>query len=201
PGPHEDSCAIVYGDVAGKSVSGALMMMAAHEVLNSLALTHRDPERLMDLANQRLYSLGRRKSFVAVAYLAPTPDGCGIRYLLAGQPQPFLRRRSGDIVELGLPENRIPLGALKNGNYQLCGVEMGPGDLILGYSDGVVDARSPDDEPFGTDRLAQVVADGPDGPRKLVDYVMGVLADFTRGTEPYDDLTLVAVQCDQEAER
>ena len=56
-------------DVAGKSVSGALMMMAAHEALHSLPLIHREPDRLFDLANRRLYGLGQRKSFVALAYL------------------------------------------------------------------------------------------------------------------------------------
>ncbi len=196
PGPEEGSYAVVYGDVAGKSVSGALVMMAAHEVLNSLALTHRDPETLMELANRRLYGLGRRKSFVAIAYLAPT--AAGLAYLLAGQPQPILRRRSGEVFELGLPENRIPLGALNNGRYQLRQVPMERGDLVLGYSDGVVEAQSPHGEVFGSERLTEVVAGGPDEPGEMVDHVMAVLSDFTSGTEPYDDLTLVAVRCDRE---
>ena len=196
PGPEEGSYAVVYGDVAGKSVSGALVMMAAHEVLNSLALTHRDPETLMELANRRLYGLGRRKSFVAIAYLAPA--AAGLAYLLAGQPQPLLRRHSGDVVELGLPDNRIPLGALNNGRYQLREVPMERGDLVLGYSDGVVEAQSPAGELFGSERLAEIVAGGPEEPRQMVDHVMGALSEFTSGTEPYDDLTLVAVRCDRE---
>ena len=196
PGPVEGSYAVVYGDVAGKSVSGALLMMAAHEVLNSLALTHRDPETLMALANRRLYSLGRRKSFVAVAYLAASP--AGLSYVLAGQPQPLLRKRSGEVSELGLPENRIPLGALNNGRYQLRQVPMEKGDLVLGYSDGVVEAQSPGGELFGTERLFETVATGPQDTQAMVDHVMGTLAEFTRGTDPYDDLTLVAVRCDQE---
>lgn len=196
PGPEDGSYAVVYGDVAGKSVSGALVMMAAHEVLNSLALTHRDPETLMELANRRLYRLGRRKSFVAVAYLAPWRGG--LSYLLAGQPQPMLRRRSGEVEELGLPENRIPLGALNNGSYQLRQVPMGHGDLVVGYSDGVVEAQSTGGELFGSDRLSEVIAAGPSDPKEMVDHVMAVLAEFTSGTEPYDDLTLVAVRCDRE---
>ena len=130
---------MIYGDVAGKSVSGALLMMAAHEVLHSLALTHPDPEELFGLANQRLYSLSRgRKSFVAMAYLAASPRGDGLHYLLAGQPQPLLRTHGGRVEELELPENRLPLGALVPYGYDLSHVALSAGDSVLGYSDGFV---------------------------------------------------------------
>ena len=197
PGPREGSRALVYGDVAGKSVSGALLMMAAHEALHALALTHRDPEELLNLANRRLYGLGRRRSFVAVAYLTSAADGQGIDYLLAGQPQPLLRSRTGEVRELELPENRLPLGALDNGSYRLCHVPMSHGDLVLGYSDGVVDALSPEGESFGSDRLAEIVRRGPSEPQAAVEAVVSSLEEFTRGTEPYDDVTLVAIACDR----
>ncbi len=190
--------AVVYGDVAGKSVSGALMMMAAHEVLHSLALTHRDPEQLLNLANRRLYGLGSRKSFVALAYLTSTPNGDGLLYSLAGQPQPLVRKRSGEVRELDLPPNRIPLGALDNGSYRLSYAPMERGDLVLGYSDGVIDARSPEGESFGIERLFSVVAQAGSSPPHLVERILESLDEFTQGTEPYDDVTLVAVECDRE---
>ncbi|MEE9561746.1 MAG: SpoIIE family protein phosphatase, partial [Thermoanaerobaculia bacterium] len=195
PGPHHDSSAIVYGDVAGKSVSGAMVMMAAHEALHSLAMTHRDPETLFALANERLYDLSE-KSFVALAYLTSAADGKGLDYMLAGQPQPLLRSRSGEVTELPLPEHRLPLGALKEGFYRLSHTPMGSGDLILGYSDGVIDAVSPAGEIFGTDRLARVVREAPASPSAVVQQVVSALEEFTHGSEPYDDVTLVAVGCD-----
>src|SRR4029453_8290412 len=68
PGPNGSGRALVYGDVSGKSVPGALMMMAAKEALHALAMAHHDPEELMRLANLRLHELGNR-SFVALGYL------------------------------------------------------------------------------------------------------------------------------------
>ena len=198
PGPREGTSAMVYGDVAGKSVSGALVMMAAHEALHSLAMSHQDPEELFDLANQRLYGLGHRKSFVALAYLTPSATGTGVDYLLAGQPQPLLKRRNGGVVELPLPEHRLPLGALINGGYRTCHIDIDPGDLILGYSDGVVDAISPLGESFGIERLSDVVASSPVRPDVLVDRVVDALQEFTEGRDPYDDVTLVAISCDRE---
>jgi serine phosphatase RsbU (regulator of sigma subunit) len=197
PGPRKGTFAMAYGDVAGKSVSGALVMMAAHEALHSLAMTHHDPEELFDLANQRLYKIGHKKSFVALAYLTLTADGTGIDYLLAGQPQPLLKSHRGTVTELPLPEHRLPLGALINGGYRTCRVDVTQGDLILGYSDGVVDALSPSGDSFGIERLSDVVANAPARPDILIDQVVDALRDFSEGTEPYDDVTLVAIACDR----
>jgi serine phosphatase RsbU (regulator of sigma subunit) len=191
--------AIVYGDVAGKSVAGALVMMAAHEALQTLALSHRDPEQLFELANRRLYGMGTKKSFVALGYVAASEDGSGIDYLLAGQPQLLVRAAAGAVRELPLPLHRLPLGALLEGRYRASHARMAPGDLVLGYSDGVIEALSPAGEPFGDERLARVLAATGGGPDEVVSGVLAAVADFTRGAEPYDDITLVAISRDPEA--
>jgi serine phosphatase RsbU (regulator of sigma subunit) len=183
--------ALVYGDVAGKSVPAALMMMAAHEVLHSLALTHRPAEELLALANRRLYQL-RRRSFVALGYLTGTPEG-SLRYVLAGQPGLLLRRGSGSVEELPLSRHRVPLGALGDGCYVLADVPVAAGELVLGYSDGVLDARSPAGEFFGPERLADALTAAPPDPSAAIDSILAALASFTRGEDPYDDVTLVAL--------
>jgi serine phosphatase RsbU (regulator of sigma subunit) len=189
--------ALVYGDVAGKSVPAALMMMAAHEVLHSLALTHHRAEDLLALANRRLYQL-RRRSFVALGYLTAAPEG-RLRYALAGQPGLLLRRTDGVVDELPLCRHRVPLGALADGAYVLDEVSVATGELVLGYSDGVLDARSPTGDFFGADRLAAALAAAPPDPTAAVDSILSHLAAFTRGEDPYDDVTLVAVARHQEA--
>jgi sigma-B regulation protein RsbU (phosphoserine phosphatase) len=174
-----------------------MVMMAAHEALHSLSMTHRDPETLFALANERLYDLSK-KSFVALAYLTSAPDGSGLYYMLAGQPQPLLRSRAGEVTELPLPEHRLPLGALKEGSYRLSHAPMGAGDLVLGYSDGVIEAVSPAGEIFGTERLAKVMREAPASPSAVVQRVVSALEEFTQGSDPYDDVTLVAVGCNGE---
>jgi len=191
-GPAPGDKALVYGDVAGKSVPGALMMMAAKELLHSLALSHPDPDELFDLANRRIYELHQR-GFVALGYLAPSANG-GLRYLVAGQPRPLKRRRDGTVEPLPLAEHRLPIGALAVGGYRSLETPLAPGELVVLYSDGVDEARSPDGEPFGEERLARVIAGADADPEAVVDAVLSALEDFTRGREPYDDLTLLAVQ-------
>jgi sigma-B regulation protein RsbU (phosphoserine phosphatase) len=198
PGEH----ALAYGDVSGKSISGALMMMAAHEVLNTLALAHPDPEELMRLANERLYALrGDRRagmqigSFVALGYIAFRPDVGTLRYTLAGQPPPLLLRGGSQVETLRMPDHRLPLGALRFGGHYILEIEMSPGDLLLAYSDGVVEAQSPEGEFFGEERLIRALADSPPhSPRAAVEHVLERIACFTCGHTPYDDLTLLAAR-------
>lgn len=192
PGPGGEPGAVVYGDVSGKSVPGALMMMAAHEVLHSLAMTHPDPEELLDLANRRLYRIGQR-SFVALGYLAGSANGGGLRYTLAGQPPPLRRDRHGRVSELPAPAHRLPLGAFHQGHYQLLETPVELGELIVAYSDGVIETISPDGEFFGEERLRATLALCPPEPELAVLSILEALDDFAQGQPAYDDLTLVAV--------
>jgi serine phosphatase RsbU (regulator of sigma subunit) len=184
--------AIVYGDVSGKSVPGALMMMAAYEILHSLAMTHPQPDRLLALANRRLYQL-RHRSFVALGYLAAAGPNQPLRYTVAGQPSPLRRRVDGAVEELPAPLHRLPLGALDKGEYTILETTVDAGELILAYSDGVVDTRSPDGEFFGEARLRQCLALAPAEPAAAIPYLLQTLEDFAQGQAPYDDLTLVAI--------
>jgi serine phosphatase RsbU (regulator of sigma subunit) len=191
-GPAPGQKALVYGDVAGKSVPGALMMMMAKELLHSLALSHGEPGELFDLANRRLYDLHQR-GFVALGYLAPIENG-RLRYLIAGQPRPLKRTAGGRIEPLPLADHRLPVGALAAGGYRALDAEIGPGELLVLYSDGVDEARSPAGEEFGVERLSAVIAAAPADADAVVAAVLAALEEFTRGQEPYDDLTLLAIQ-------
>jgi serine phosphatase RsbU (regulator of sigma subunit) len=202
PGGVSGEHVLAYGDVSGKSISGALMMMAAHEVLNTLAVAHPDPEELFRLANERLYALrGDRRSglqassFVALGYLAFRPSIGTLRYSLAGQPPPMLRRNTSAVETLCMPEHRLPLGALRRGGHRVLEIELDPDDLLLAYSDGVVEAQSPEGDFFGEERLARALAEAPgSSPQDAVDHVLREIEVFTRGHTPYDDVTLLAAR-------
>ncbi|MCB1036547.1 MAG: SpoIIE family protein phosphatase, partial [Acidobacteria bacterium] len=198
PGENPGRNALIYGDVSGKSVAGALVMMAAHEVLHALALTHPQPQELLDLANRRLYQLGNR-TFVAIGYLAGHRENGSLLYSVAGQPSPLKRGLDGSIDELPPPRHRVPLGALGSGSYEVMTTDVLPGELILAYSDGVLDTQSPEGEFFGEDRLRQCLRAAPAAPRETVRYILDSLQTFARGQTPYDDLTLVAVRRTPEA--
>jgi len=199
PGRTDGEHTVVYGDVSGKSISGALMMMAAHEVLNSVALAHPEPETLLRLANERLYTLrgGRNRaefrgaSFVALGYLGFRAGEGVLSYTLAGQPPPLVRRTTGVVECLEMPEHRVPLGALRFGEYRILEAVFASGDVVVAYSDGVVDAQSPEGEFFGEERLAESLQAAPGDPQEIVNYLLEEIEAFTCGHTPYDDVTLL----------
>ncbi len=184
--------ALIYADVAGKSVPAALMMMAAQEVLHSIAMTQREPERLLELANRRLYQL-RRHSFVALGYLAAHSSDPTLTYVLVGQPGLLRRRCDGRVDELPLGAHRLPLGAMVDEPHRALAVEVEEGEVVLGFSDGVIEACSPGGEFFGAERLAAALEGAPADPQGAIETVLEALEGFTGGAEPYDDVTLVAV--------
>jgi len=199
-GPTTGARAIVYGDVSGKSIPGALMMMAAHEVLHSISLASRRPEELLELANARLYALRgsaqslRGASFVALGYLAMEPGSGRLLYSLAGQPPPLLRRADGEVEALAMPPHRVPLGALRRGGYEVLETVMRPSELLFAYSDGVVEAMSPDGEFFGEERLRALLQHAGPDPETVVEEVLAALGRFCRGGAAYDDLTVLALR-------
>ena len=200
PVPAGEGKALIYGDVCGKSVSGALMMMAAHEALHALSMTAGDPPSLFGLANRRLYGLGKR-NFVAMGYFAASRDGLHLQYLIAGQPSPLVRRRDGTVEELPLPAHRIPVGAMQGGAYSLLEEPLEVGEIVLGYSDGLLDARSPTGESFGEERVREILAEAGSDPDGVVEKVLEAIDTFSEGGLQYDDITLVALTREREPER
>jgi serine phosphatase RsbU (regulator of sigma subunit) len=104
----------------------------------------------------------------------------------------MVRRRSGTVECLEMPDHRLPLGAMRVGGHKIMERDIEAGDLILAYSDGVVEAQSPAGEFFGEDRLAGVLAESPADPQEAIDYLLEEIEAFTCGHTPYDDVTLLA---------
>jgi serine phosphatase RsbU (regulator of sigma subunit) len=131
-------------------------------------------------------------SFVALGYLAFRNGESRLSYTLAGQPPPLVRRASGVVQSVAMPDHRLPLGALRTGGHRILEIGFEPGDLMLAYSDGAVEALSPEGEFFGEERLAQSLQNAPPEPQQAIQYVLEEIEAFTCGHTPYDDVTLVA---------
>jgi serine phosphatase RsbU (regulator of sigma subunit) len=183
--------ALVLGDVAGKSVAGAMLMVAAREALRAGAVAAASPGELLRETNSRLYHRQRRM-VLALTLLLLCPEG-RVRYCLAGQPAPLLRRRDGNVEALPLPENRLPLGALAEGHWDELSTTLAPGELLLAYSDGLTDALEATGEAFGEERLRQVLAGAPADPQGAVEHVLGAVRSFVGGGQAFDDITVMAI--------
>lgn len=192
PTGEEASLAYVLGDVSGKSVPGAMLMVAAREVLQTAALGGASPRELLGVANQRLYA-PRHRLFVALTYLRLGREG-EVTYALAGQPGPVCRRVGGRVEELATPVHRLPVGALRDAGWDLVTQRLRPGDILVAFSDGLTDARNRRGEMFGDERLHRVLGRLDGGASACLEGLLAEVDTFVDGDEPYDDITLLVAR-------
>ena len=118
-----------------------------------------------------------------------------MRVANAGCVMPLVRRRDGSVGWIEVFGTPLGMQLSAEFPYQEAEVSLGPGDLIILTSDGVVEANNGLGEMFGFDRLEQAVAAGPStSAEAMLEHLKAAVAAFVGTTEPHDDLTIVVVQ-------
>jgi sigma-B regulation protein RsbU (phosphoserine phosphatase) len=191
---HSGRLGLVLGDVSGKSIPAALLMVAAKEIVYARAMSDPDPAVVFREANRRLYEI-KRRMFVSLGYFLFDSSSLSLHYALGGQPTPLLLRGSSGAVEIPAPKNRLPLGAFRDVPYDAATCYLSPGDLLLFYTDGLSEAMSADAAPYGDERLkASLVRHAALPLPELADELLEDIRQFTHGAEQYDDETFVLMR-------
>ncbi|HKM89808.1 MAG TPA: SpoIIE family protein phosphatase [Candidatus Acidoferrales bacterium] len=144
---------ILIADVSGHGLSAALIASMIQVALAGQSAHASDPARVLGGLNQAL--CGKFKTnFVTAAYMYVDLEKHVISYAGAGHPPMLLRRDSAGSVE-EVCENGLVLGQFPEAIYQTVQLPFGAGDRAVLYTDGVVEARNPSQEQFGTDRIKE----------------------------------------------
>jgi sigma-B regulation protein RsbU (phosphoserine phosphatase) len=127
--------------------------------------------------------------------LRPGQPGGFARIALAGHPQPMLRRADGTVTEVG--RTGVPLGIEDGASYPEVTVDLGAGDSLLLYTDGVTEARDVDGVQFGESALAELlsVAGGTTATETVAAVHEAVDRHLARSRRPADDLAALALRC------
>ncbi|HEV8632113.1 MAG TPA: PP2C family protein-serine/threonine phosphatase, partial [Thermoanaerobaculia bacterium] len=196
----EGAVLLAVGDVAGKGLDAALAMSSLHACVRSQVQAAVGPladslAELVRRVNGYLVDTLPYNKFATLFCSALDPQRHLLSYVNAGHNPPLLVRRDGSVEELAA--TGMPAGLGKEATYELQSRELGPGDVLLAYSDGVTDA-SPEGlggEPLGSDGLAAMVRPLRHLPaRELIGRLDDALAELMAGTEPADDMTLVVAK-------
>ena len=186
----DDRIGFVIGDVTDKGVPAALVMATTRSLLRSAAERYDAPGAVLERTNDLLVEDIPPKMFVTCLYAVLEPSSGRLVYANAGHDVPYLRQPDG-VVEMRA--RGMPLGLLPHMKYEERETTMQPGDCLLLYSDGLVEAHSPTREMLGFPRLQSLMA-GPTGDQ-LVPYLLDHLHQFTGPTwEQEDDVTLVVIR-------
>jgi serine phosphatase RsbU (regulator of sigma subunit)/anti-sigma regulatory factor (Ser/Thr protein kinase) len=188
---------LVIGDVAEKGVPAALVMATTRTILRGAAQRLVSPGQVLERANELLCPDMPPNMFVTCFYAILDPASGQLQYANAGHDLPI--RLQPDNHADGVTElhaRGMPLGLLPGMRYEEQRITIAPGESLLLYSDGLVEAHNPQREMFSLPRVRDVVAAHPlaDG-TTLIPELLGALERFTgAGWEQEDDITLVTLQ-------
>jgi len=188
---------IAVGDVTDKGVPAALVMARTHSILRAEAQRFDSPAAILARANELLVPEMPDRMFVTCLFAVLEPATGRLVLANAGHNLPYIRTADG-VVELRA--TGLPLGLLPGMTYEEVEGRIGPGQDVLLYSDGLVEAHSPEREMYGFPRLQAAMAGEATG-QDLLDGLLDGLHAFTgSGWEQEDDITLVTLRRSAQAE-
>lgn len=188
----DDRVGVVLGDVAGKGLPAALMMTGLQARVSMLSERPWDLAEMMSGLDRGMAGGCPANRFVSLVLCLLDGRTGEMEFCNAGHNAPILVRSEGE-VEL-LPSGGTVLGIMPELGYEIGTRVLNPGDLLVIYSDGVTESLNPAGEEFGEDRLIELLqALRGETAGEVITRVNAVLADWTDGSPPHDDLTLVAV--------
>jgi len=195
----EGKLGLIIGDVTGKSVSGALIMAASRSVFRMLAEEELSVGETMMRANRRIKQDIKSGMFVALLYAVHNTEDGSVGLCSAGQTQPLLL--SAKTAEPTLVEtvgDTFPLGILDEANYEETQLQMEPGDKVVYYTDGIVEAMNKHEDMYGFERLHEVVKSSPaETAEALMNDIIKDVSDFTGAAPQHDDLTIIVVSAEK----
>jgi phosphoserine phosphatase RsbU/P len=186
---------LVIGDVSGHGLGAALLMSTARALLRAFAATEATPAELVTRLNRFLSEDIETGRFMTLFYGEIALRERTMTYVRAGHNEPVIYRRETDRFE-ELGEGGVALAVIDNFEFESTGpLQLGKGDLAALYTDGIVEAMSPSREPFGIDRMKDILRRHRDlSAKEIVGKVRQAVRDHTGTDVREDDLTLVVAK-------
>jgi sigma-B regulation protein RsbU (phosphoserine phosphatase) len=188
----EQSTGIAIGDVSGKAAPAALYAALTSGIMRAAAAQHPSPATMLKLLNESLHERKVDSQYVSMVFAVWNDANQTLQIANGGSVQPLVCR-SGEVEPLHA--EGFPLGLFEDVSYEEFTLSTRPGDAIVFYSDGIVDALNEKEAMFGEERLIAIVRRHLEGTAEvLADAIFAGLASFQGGTERFDDETVVVLK-------
>jgi sigma-B regulation protein RsbU (phosphoserine phosphatase) len=184
----------VIADVAGHGISAGLHMASIQAMLRSIVSIHESPAGIIKQLHHLFIHNIRFTTFVSIFMASFNPSTRTLTYINAGHNPPILvrkRKNKNEVVQLLRP-TAAAIGLIERANFEEKTIDLENGDVLVMYTDGVIEAISPEHEQFGNHRLIKILKASYRIPP--VDAIRGIRVEldrFTRDQPIEDDTTLM----------
>ena len=189
---------LTLADVCGKGLPAALVASSLHTTVRLAVRAGMDLASLARYLNEHLLETMHYQTFVTMVCAVLDPETGCFQYINAGHPPPLVLGPGSELRALKAEMN-FPLGLSDDDPIQTCEECIQPGQLLVFYSDGIIDLTNPEGKHLGSDGLreqvARLYAAGPDLPAaELAERFSRTLDDVQAGSLPLDDRTFLLVK-------
>lgn len=192
--------ALVIGDVSGHGLASGLLLSGVRSCLYLLEKDLAAPVGVLGRLNQMVRKTTDRRTYVTLlcAVLDRAADGSGVEVTVASAGHPPLLcwdAQTKEFTEVG--DGAPPLGTRLDAEYRQHRHKVRRGDLLVLYTDGLVETRNGAGEDYGYPRLERTVARAASGTwsvREIRDSILGDLSHFKGDGEQSDDITVVVAR-------
>jgi sigma-B regulation protein RsbU (phosphoserine phosphatase) len=189
-----DLLGLTIGDVSGKGVPAALYMARLLSDFRFYAHQIEEPTPTMMTLNEMLTERSQQGMFVTMIYLTLDLNQGELHYVNGGHVSPILFRQSiGGLITLEEGKG-IPLGILNPTEYKEQRLLLEQGDLLVLFSDGVLDAKSRTGQSFRAGKLEKLICSSSNAPADLISSLTENIRSHMDGVSQFDDITIIALK-------
>ena len=190
----KDALGFVVGDVSGKGIPAALYMARLVSDFRIHSQTDRYPASVLNTINHLLVDRGRRGMFVTLQYVIVDLRTGKVNYANGGHMPLFWIQENGKTGRYIGKGGGAPLGILSESRYVQKSLQLSPGDYLVAYTDGIVEAKNRDGKQYSMQHFGDRLLQQWSSPEELIDFVVDDVRNFTDGMHQQDDLTIFALQ-------
>ena len=190
---------IAFGDVSGHGLTSGIVMSMAKSALLVQVDYDASPRVVLQVLNDIVMRTAPRRILMTFFFGVLDPRSQTLRFSSAGHLDPYVFRAATGRLE-ALSSWGFPLGVRRRDPFREHSVEFAPGDRLVLYSDGLIEAIDDDGEPFGFDRFERtIVSNGEMSADDMNRAILSAVRKFTRNRPPEDDQTLVVIAFEEPA--
>ncbi|PLR81393.1 PP2C family protein-serine/threonine phosphatase [Bacillus sp. V33-4] len=191
---------IVIGDVMGKGIPAAMLMILTRGAFRSASESTKGPGETLTAMNTALCNdLRSLRSFVTLFCADWDPNTKTLTYASAGHSMPLHIKGKEKVIEELPKVSGIMVGGLPNHIYVEESIQLKDNDTVFFYTDGIVEATDTNNEQYKKERLVETLFKNMDeGVAALEQSIMDSLEEFTQGTPQRDDITMVSLRIQEE---